>query len=132
MLHAPLTLLTYVVHVAELDAPEYLEDVAAGLVDAQSLGILLQLLQDRVVDVLEDQEQLSPTPKYLYQIDEVLMAQSLNVETEGRRDWELRSYIFSRRKYFRSKHKVKVRTYIVIATTGDCLAVQIAPLCTCE
>ena len=74
------SLLTHVVHVAELDAPEYLEDVAARLFDAQPLGILLELLQDGVVDVLEDQEQLPPPPKHLDQIDEVLMAQSLNVE----------------------------------------------------
>ena len=40
----------------ELDAPENLEDVATGLVDAQPLGMLLELLQYRVVDVLEDQE----------------------------------------------------------------------------
>ena len=73
----PLPLLTYVVHVAELDAPEDLEDVAAGLVDAQPLGILLQLLQDGVVDVLEDQKQLAPPPKHLDQVDQVLMAQSL-------------------------------------------------------
>ena len=78
MLHAPLTLLTYVVHVAELDAPEYLEDVAAGLVEAEPLGVLLQLLQDGVVDVLEDQEQLAPPPKHLYQVDQVLVAQSLH------------------------------------------------------
>ena len=78
LLRAPLTLLTYVVHVAELDAPEYLEDVASGLVGAQSLGILLELLQDRVVDVLEDQEQLAPPPKHLDQVDQVLVAQSLH------------------------------------------------------
>ena len=84
-------LLTHVVHVAELDAPEDLEDVAAGLVDAQPLGILLQLLQDGMVDVLEHQEQLSPPPKHLDQIDEVLMAQSLNVE----RKWDLEFRLFS-------------------------------------
>ena len=62
---------------AELDAPEDLEDVVAGRVDVQPLGVVLELLEHGVVDVLKDEEQLSPSPKYLYQIDEVLMAQSL-------------------------------------------------------
>ena len=68
---------THVVHVAELDAPEDLEDVVAGRVDVQPLGVVLELLEHGVVDVLKDQEQLSPSPKHLYQVDEVLMAQSL-------------------------------------------------------
>ena len=77
---------THVVHVAEFDAPEDLEDVAAGLVEAEPLGVLLQLLQDGVVDVLEDQEQLAPPPKHLDQVDQVLVAQSLQnrrVKFEG-------------------------------------------------
>ena len=62
---------------AEVDAPEDLEDVAAGLVEAEPLGVLLELLQDGVVDILEDQEQLAPPPKHLDQVDQVLVAQSL-------------------------------------------------------
>ena len=59
---------------AELDSSENLEDVAPGLVLLESLGVLLQLLEHGVVNVLEHQVQLASTTKHLDQVDQVLVA----------------------------------------------------------
>ena len=75
-----LNIIAYIVVMAELDAPEHLEDVAAGDVGVEALGVVLQLVQDGVVHKLKDQKQLSLPSENFYQVYQVFMSKSLKGE----------------------------------------------------
>ena len=69
---------THFVGVAELDSPEDLEDESPRVGLREPLGVVLQLLEDGLLDVLEDEEELPALPEHLDQVDQVLVAQALH------------------------------------------------------
>lgn len=71
---------------AEIDAPKDLKDMIAGHLGGQASRVLLQLVENRVVDVLEDEEELAPPPEDLDQIYQVLVAETLWLRTRKRRE----------------------------------------------
>ena len=68
---------THFVGVAELDSPEDLEDECPRVGLREPLGVVLQLLEDGLLDVLEDEEELPTLPEHLDQVDQVLVAKTL-------------------------------------------------------
>ncbi len=62
---------------AEVDASEHLEESLSDHLRLQPPGVFLKLLQHRVVDELEDEEELAAAAKHLDQIDQVLVAETL-------------------------------------------------------